>query len=199
MKFILAKKVKMTQIWKGDKQVQVTVVQAGPVTVTQLRNLDKDGYEAVQVGFEKSAKPANKPLAGHLKDLGNFKTVKEFRVVGTNVNVGDEIAVDQFEEGDKVKVSGLSKGRGFQGGVKRHGFAGGPKTHGQKNRHRAPGSIGSTAPQRVLPGLKMAGRMGQERFSIKNLEIAAIDKEHNLLMIKGAVPGMRGTIIEVRG
>ena len=199
MKFILGKKVKMTQIWLGDKQIPVTVLQAGPVTVTQIRGTEKDGYEAVQVGFDKSDKPANKPLAGHLKGLGNFKTLKEFRVEGTELKVGDVIDVAQFAEGDVIKISGLSKGRGFQGVVKRHGFHGGPKTHGQKNRHRAPGSIGSTATQRVVPGRKMAGHMGLERFSIKNLKVAAIDKEQNLLMVHGPVPGMRGTIIEVRG
>ena len=199
MKFILGKKVKMTQIWSGDKQIPVTVLQAGPITVTQVRATEKDGYEAVQVGFDKSDKKANKPLAGHLKDLGNFKTLKEFRVEGSDLKVGDVIDVAQFAEGDVIKVSGLSKGRGFQGVVKRHGFGGGPKTHGQKNRHRAPGSIGSTATQRVVPGRKMAGHMGQERFSIKNLKVAAIDRENNLLMIHGPVPGMRGTLIEVRG
>ena len=199
MKFILGKKLKMTQIWSGDKVVPVTLVQAGPVKVTQVRTKEKDGYEAIQIGFDATAKNINKPLKGHLKDLGDFRKLKEIRTEISDYKIGDILDVNQFKEGDKIKVSGLNKGRGFQGGVKRHGFGGGPQTHGQKNRLRAPGSIGSTAPQRVLPGLKMAGRMGQERVAIKNLKVAAIDKENNILMIKGAVPGMKGTILEIQG
>lgn len=199
MKFILGKKLKMTQVWNGDKVVPVTLIQAGPIKITQVRTKDNDGYEAVQVGFDATAKHINKPLKGHLKDLGDFRTLKEFRIQNTEYKVGDILDVSQFIEGDKVKVSGLNKGRGFQGVVKRHGFHGGPKTHGQKNRLRAPGSIGATAPQRVLPGLRMAGRMGQERVSIKNLQVAGIDKENNILMVRGAVPGMKGTLIEIRG
>ena len=189
----------MTQIWSGDKVVPVTLVQAGPVKVTQVRTKEKDGYEAIQIGFDATAKNINKPLKGHLKDLGDFRKLKEIRTEISDYKIGDILDVNQFKEGDKIKVSGLNKGRGFQGGVKRHGFGGGPQTHGQKNRLRAPGSIGSTAPQRVLPGLKMAGRMGQERVAIKNLKVAAIDKENNILMIKGAVPGMKGTILEIQG
>ena len=199
MKFILGKKLKMTQIWSGDKVVPVTLIQAGPVKVTQVRTKEKDGYEAIQIGFDATAKNINKPLKGHLKDLGDFRKLKEIRTEISDYKIGDILDVNQFKEGDKIKVSGLNKGRGFQGGVKRHGFGGGPQTHGQKNRLRAPGSIGSTAPQRVLPGLKMAGRMGQERVAIKNLKVAAIDKENNILMIKGAVPGMKGTILEIQG
>lgn len=187
----------MTQIWKGDKVVPVTLVQAGPITITQVRTKDKDGYEAVQVGFDATAKHVNKPLKGHLKELGNFRNLKEFKVANPEYKIGDILDVGQFSEGDKVKISGLNKGRGFQGVVKRHGFAGGPKTHGQKNRFRAPGSIGATAPQRVLPGLKMAGRMGQERVTIKNLKIAEVDKEKNILAINGAIPGNKGTILEI--
>ncbi len=209
MAFILGKKLKMTQIWKNDKAVPVTVIQASPAVITQVKTKEKDGYQAVQVGFDSTRKKLNKPLKGHLKDLGNFRYLREFRLdrgltrITTQTNadnfkVGDILTVEQFSEGDKVKVSGLNKGRGFQGVVKRHGFHGGPKTHGQKNRHRAPGSIGSTAPQRVLPGLKMAGRMGQERIAVKNLKIIEIDKDKNILMIKGAVPGMKGTLLEIR-
>lgn len=196
MAFILGKKLKMNQIWKDDKIIPVTLIQAGPVTITQLRTKDKDGYEAVQVGFDATKKRINKPEKGHLKDLGNFRNLKEFKAKG-DYKVGDVLTVEQFNEGDKVKVSGLNKGRGFQGGVKRHGFAGGPKTHGQKNRHRAPGSIGATAPQRVLKGTRMAGHMGTERITVKNLKVAGIDKENNILMVKGAVPGMKGTILEI--
>lgn len=207
MAFILGKKLKMSQVWKDDKVIPMTLIQAGPITVTQIRTKEKDGYEACQVGFgTKKAKNINKPQLGQFKDLGNFQYVREFRIKSStsnqqsaiNYGVGDVLDVSQFQEGDKVKVSGLNKGRGFQGGVKRHGFHGGPKTHGQKNRHRAPGSIGATAPQRVMPGRKMAGRMGQERTTIKNLEVVGIDKEKNILIIKGAMPGMRGTLLEIR-
>lgn len=189
----------MAQIWKDGKIVPVTIIEAGPVKVTQVRTKDKDGYEAVQVGYGvRKLKNIKKPQQGQFKDLGNFMHVKEFRTTSA-ANAGDVLDVSQFQEGDKVKVSGLSKGRGFQGVVKRHGFKGGPQTHGQKNRLRAPGSIGSTAPQRVVPGRKMAGRMGQERFSIKNLKIVQIDKEHNVLMVKGAVPGFKGRLLEIVG
>ncbi|MEK7568073.1 MAG: 50S ribosomal protein L3 [Patescibacteria group bacterium] len=202
MSFIVGVKLKMSQIWKDDKVIPVTAIAAGPVKITQLRTKEKDGYEAVQVGFgEKKLKNIKKPQRVQLKDLGNFRYLKEFRLGNSSaeLKVGDVLSVEQFKEGDKVKVSGLNKGRGFQGVVKRHGFSGGPKTHGQKDRLRAPGSIGATAPQRVMPGRKMAGRMGNERISVKNLEIAGIDKENNVLLVKGAVPGMRGTLLEIIG
>jgi large subunit ribosomal protein L3 len=202
MPFILGKKLKMTQVWKDDKAIPVTLVQAGPMTVTQIKIKEKDGYEAVQVGFDATKKKLNKPIKGHLRNLGNFRCLKEFRLTTNDqrpmtYKVGDVIDVSQFKEGDKVKVSGLSKGRGFQGVVKRYGFHGGPKSHGQKDRLRAPGSIGATAPQRVMPGRKMPGRMGQERITIKNSEIVGIDEKNNTLIIKGAVPGMRGTLLEI--
>lgn len=213
MSFILGKKLKMSQVWKDDRCVPVTLIQAGPVTITQIRTKEKDGYEAVQIGFgTKKAKNIKKPQLGQFKSLGNFQYLREFKLNNKTQNsksekdeaknnpqlaVGAKLDVSQFQEGDKVKVSGLNKGRGFQGGVKRHGFHGGPKTHGQKNRLRAPGSIGATAPQRVMPGRKMAGRMGQERITVKNLEIIGIDKENNILMVKGAVPGMRKTFLEI--
>src|SRR3989344_8739404 len=197
MKFILGKKLKMSQIWKNDKVIPVTMIKAGPITVTQIIAKEKDGYEAAQIGFDLSKKKINKPLTGHLKNLGNFKCLKEFRIKNSELKIGDILDINQFQEGEKVKVSGLSKGRGFQGVVKRHGFFGGPQTHGQKNRLRAPGSIGSTAPQRVMPGRKMAGRMGGARVTIKNSKVAGIDKEKNILMLKGAVPGRRGTLLEI--
>ncbi len=204
MAFILGKELKMTQLWKENKIVPVTLVAAGPITVTQIRMKGNDGYEAVQAGFgTKKAKNINKPQLGQFKNLGNFQYVKEFKLATDArqpvvYKVGDVLDVSQFQEGESVKVSGKNRGRGFQGTVKRHGFAGGPKTHGQKNRLRAPGSIGATAPQRVMKGKKMAGRMGQERITVKNLKIAGIDKENNILMIKGAVPGMKGTLLEIR-
>ncbi|MEK7634288.1 MAG: 50S ribosomal protein L3 [Patescibacteria group bacterium] len=199
MPFILGKKFKMSQIWKNDKVIPVTLVKATPNIVICIKEKEKNGYTAVQIGFDNTKKKLNKPMKGILKELGNFRHLKEFRVDSMgNYKVGDALEVNQFNEGDKVAVSGLNKGRGFQGVVKRHGFSGGPKTHGQKNRQRAPGSIGATAPQRVMKGRRMAGHMGTERITIKNLEIAGIDKENNILMIKGAVPGMRGTLLEIK-
>lgn len=178
MSFILAKKVKMTQIWKDGKIVPVTVVKAEPNKVSLVRTNDRDGYSAVQV------------------QLG--RTKKEFPInEGETFEVGQEISVAVFTEGEDVAISGLSKGRGFQGGVKRHGFHGGPKTHGQKNRLRAPGSIGSTAPQRVVPGRRMAGHFGMERNTRKDVKIIQIDAENNYLMLKGAVPGGPGTLVEI--
>ena len=194
----------MGQVWNDDKVVPVTLVEAGPVTVAQVKTKSRDGYDAVQVGFGKR-KRLTKPIGGHVKGLGNLRYIREFRLgsaVNSQVpkmNRGDIVDVSVFQEGDRVSVSGISKGRGFQGVVKRHGFHGGPKTHGQKNRYRAPGSIGSTAPQRVLPGRKMAGHMGVERVTVKNLEVAKVDKDKNLLFLKGAVPGNRGSLLEIRG
>lgn len=183
MPFILGKKLKMTQIWKDGKVVPVTVITAEPNKVTIVRTKEKDGYEAVQVA------------------LGRKKCEFKTSVLGgeaTKFNVGDMIDVSGFNEGDKVCVSGTTKGRGFQGVVKRHGFGGGPKTHGQKNRLRAPGSIGSTAFQRVVKGMRMAGHMGVDRVTVKNLVIAGIDKEKNLIFLRGAVPGMRKTVVEIK-
>lgn len=175
--FILGKKVNMTQVWKDKKVVPVTVIEARPNTVTLVRTEKRDGYEAVQLS------------------LG--RTKRESRKHPLDMKLGDTVTVAGFAEGDTVSVSGLNKGRGFQGGVKRHGFHGGPATHGQKNRHRAPGSIGSTAPQRVVPGRRMAGHMGQERVTVPNLKVVAVDVEKNLLMVRGAVPGARGTVLEI--
>ncbi len=205
MAFILGKKLKMTQIWKDDRAIPVTVIAAGPVSVTQTRLAERDGYSAFQVGFDATKKKMNKPEAGHLAKLKeknpeitshNFRHLREFRVKG-EYKEGDQITVSSFKEGDMVKITGTSKGRGFQGVVKRHGFAGGPKTHGQKNRLRAPGSIGATAPQRVLPGLRMAGRMGGTRVSVKNLKIVSVDVEKNLLFVQGAVPGNSGSLLQI--
>ena len=173
----------MTQIWKDGKVVPVTVVQAEPNKVSILRTAERDGYEAVQLTLGKKKR--------------EFKNRPNQRVDVSSLKIDDMIGVDSFQEGDKVRVSGITKGRGFQGVVKRYNFAGGPKTHGQKNRHRAPGSIGSTAFQRVVPGRRMAGHMGVDRVTIKNLVVAAIDKENNLLFLRGAVPGGRGGLIEI--
>ena len=184
MSFILGKKLKMTQLWKDGKVVPVTVIFATPNKVAIVRTKERDGYEAVQVSSGKKKIEFRNREANPV-DISKF-------------NVGDEVAVDAFQEGEKVRVSGYTKGRGFQGVVKRHGFGGGPATHGQKNRHRAPGSIGSTAFQRVVPGRRMAGHMGTTRKTIKNLVVAGIDKEKNLIFLRGAVPGARGGMLEIR-
>jgi large subunit ribosomal protein L3 len=180
MPFILGKKLKMTQVWKDGKVLPVTVVHAEPNTVTLIRTNERDGYQAAQVSL------------GTKK-----KTKREFRT-DASMEKGSSIDVSVFAEGDKVSVSGTTKGKGFAGVVKRHGFAGGPKTHGQKNRHRHPGSIGATAFQRVVPGRRMAGHMGVDRVTVKNLVVAQVDKENNLIFLKGAVPGARGGILEIR-
>ncbi len=200
MAFILGEKIKMSQTFKNEMQIPVTLIKAGPVIVTQIKNKEKDNYQAVQLGFGEKKK-INKPLQGHLKDLGKFRWLREFRVKENETDkfkVGDKIDVSIFKEGDIVDVSGLNKGKGFQGVVKRHGFHGGPQTHGQKNRLRAPGSIGSTAFQRVVKGRRMAGRMGSERITVKNLEIVTVDPENNIIEIKGAVPGRKGTLLEIK-
>ena len=191
----------MMQVWNEDgKCFPATLLVAGPITVTQLKNDEKDGYSAVQVGFgEKKAKKINKALKGHLKDLGNFRYINEFRTDDKEFKVGDTLDVSLFEEGDTVQVSGVSKGKGFQGVVKRHGFHGGPRSHGQKHSEREPGSIGATGPQRVFKGVRMAGRMGSDRVTVKNLKVLQVDKENNTLLISGAVPGKRGTLLEIRG
>lgn len=181
MNVLLGKKLKMSQIWKGDKVVPVTIIEVPENKVSIVRTPEKDGYSAIQV------KAGKKTMEFRAKD-GNIG----------DLQVGSEIAVSVFNEGDKVMISGKNKGRGFQGVVKRHNFGGGPKTHGQKNRLRAPGSIGSTAPQRVWPGRRMAGRMGGERVTTKNLEVVQIDAEKKLLYVRGAVPGMRGVMVEIR-
>lgn len=201
MKFILGTKEEMTQIFQEDgRVVPVTAIAAGPIVVTQVKNADTDGYSAVQVGFgtQKESR-LGKSVLGHTKDLGTFKTLREFRVENTaDMEKGKTIDVSIFEPGEEIEVSGISKGKGFQGVVKRHGFKGGPRSHGQKHSERKPGSIGSTGPQRVLKGLRMAGRMGSDRVTVKNLSVIAVDAEKGLLFVKGAVPGRRGTLLEVR-
>ena len=193
----------MSQIFREDGKVEpVTLIKAGPAVVVQVKNGESDGYDAVQLGFgEKKAKNIKKAQKGHFKNFGNFRFIREFRYPEKPESlpaVGDKIDVSGFRPGDLVKISGLSKGKGFQGTVKRHGFRGGPATHGQKHRLRAPGSIGATTPQHVLKGKRMAGRMGGDRVTVKNLEIVEVDAMNNLLAIKGAVPGRRGALLEIR-
>lgn len=189
----------MTQVFnKEGKAVPVTVIEAGPCFITQIKNKEKNGYKSIQIGFEKlKDKKIKKVQKGK-----EFRFLKEFLTQGepdsVGYNIGDKIAVDIFSEGDKIRVSGISKGRGFQGVVKRHGFKGGPGSHGAKHTARKPGSIGSSFPERVLKGKKMAGHMGVERVSIKNLKIVVVDTENNLLAVSGAVPGPNGGLIEIR-
>lgn len=186
----------MTQTFDKEGRVQpVTVLKTDPIKITQLKTLEKDGYAGVQVGVgsqkkERLNKAQQKNAAKHLK---------EFRVETEGLKVGDSVDLSQFEEGDKVQVSAISKGKGFQGGVKRHGFHGGNRTHGNKHAERQPGSIGATGPQRVFKGTRMAGRMGGNKVTVKNLKIIQIDKDNGLLLISGAIPGRRGTLVEVRG
>jgi len=194
MKAIIGKKIGMTQIFQNEEVVPVTLVQAGPIEVTQIRDIDKDGYAAVQVGYQKIVKE-NKIIK--TKKHKPFTTLKEFP--SAEVELGNEFDVSVFEEGDIVQVSGISKGKGFQGGVKRHGMHGRKATHGVKHEERTIGSVGSAYPQRVIKGRKMPGRMGADRVTVKNLKIAKVDKENNMLAIRGAVPGRRGTLLEIRG
>ncbi|MBI2723905.1 MAG: 50S ribosomal protein L3 [Chloroflexi bacterium] len=197
---LLGRKLGMTQIFDENGRIHaVTVVETGPCVVTQVKNEAKDGYAAIQVGFG-TRKHSTKPMRGHLKKLGDFRLLQEFRVRGDGAyTVGDRVGVELFEAGDLVDVTGVSRGRGFAGGVRRHNFSGGPKTHGQSDRHRAPGSIGSgTTPGRVYKGQKMAGHMGAVRTTSKNLRIIAKDEGKGLLLIEGAVPGATNGTVRVR-
>jgi len=194
MKVLLGKKIGMTQIFQEEKVVPVTLIQAGPCRVTQVKTKEKDGYVAVQLGFEEITKKKNITKSKRQKP---FVYVREFPTA--EGAMGQVIDASVFQDGDTVQVSGISKGKGFQGAVKRHGFHGAPATHGTKHAHRQPGSIGATWPQRVIKGMRMAGRMGGVRMSTRNLEIAKVDAETNTLAIKGAIPGKRGTLVEIRG
>lgn len=200
MKFLLGTKEEMTQVFDDDgKCTPVTVLSAGPCVVTQMKTTKKDGYSALQLGFGERKK-INKPLTGHFKETGKFRFVKEVRVSPDDikdVKVGDKFDTTVFSEGDDVRVSGISKGKGFQGVVKRWGFHGGPRSHGQKHSEREGGSIGATGPQRVFKGKKMPGRMGTDRVTIKGLKIMKVIPEENRIYVSGAVPGRRGTLIEI--
>ncbi len=188
----------MTQIFEGDKAIPVTLVAVEPCFVTQIKTKDTDGYEAVQIGFEK--KKVNKVKKSEKgKDYKYLKEFRNFQFSNSNFQIGDKIDVSVFKEGDRVKVSGISKGKGFQGAVKRWGFHGRNATHGVKHEHRTIGSVGATDPARVFPGKKMPGRMGADRVTVKNLKVVKVDVENNLIALKGAVPGKRGTLLEIRG
>lgn len=199
MKFLLGKKLTMTQVF-GDngRVVPVTRVQAGPCVVTQVVKESKGA--AVEVGFGEK-KHATKPLAGHLKGLPTAQMLRRFRVeeLPEGVTRGVTLSVAMFKPGDHVAVTGTSKGKGFQGVVKRHHFAGGPASHGHKDNLRMPGSIGATGPQRVLKGMRMAGRMGGEQVTVSNLEVVSVDAEKHELLLKGAVPGATGSFLMITG
>ena len=202
MPAILAKKLGMTQRFLDDGRVErVTVLEAGPCPVTAIRTHDTDGYEAVQLGFGAVREKAlNKPLLGHLKkvDAPPVKTLAEFRDEAGELVVGDTVTVETFEVGQTVKVSGVGKGKGFQGTIKRHNYASGPKSHGSHNK-RAPGSIGASAtPSRVFKGIKGPGRMGGKRVTQTGLTIIELMPERNLMMVRGSVPGSKGDTVEVR-
>lgn len=193
MRGILGKKLGMAQIFdEGGTVVPVTVIEAGPCPVIQVKLREKDGYSAVQLGFGERKK-ITKTMEGHFKkaNIAPRAIVKEFPVSQDDeVKTGDEVRVDIFSQGEKVNVTGISKGKGTSGVVKRHGFAGGPKTHGQTDRHRRGGSVGSTStPGRVFKGKRMAGHHGSMRVTVRNLEVVKVDKEKNILIVKGAVPG----------
>lgn len=216
MKFLLGLKIGMSQIFdeKGDV-IPVTLIKAGPCVITQVKTKEKDGFSAIQIGFGE-AKKINKAISGHLKSLGEMFFLKEFKIAEASSNSkinkekeikikdkelkrGDNIDASIFKEGDLVKISGLSKGKGFAGAVKRWNFAGRPATHGTKHELKTLGSVGIGGVGRVTKGKKMPGRMGFERITVRNLKIARIDLEKNLIAVRGAVPGTRGTLLEIRG
>lgn len=192
----------MTRIFdERGRNIPVTVIEAGPCYITQIKTAEKDGYTAIQVGFEEvREKVISKPELGHLKAAGKvLRNLKEFRLDDvSDLKVGDEIHVNIFKKGDIVSVTGRSKGKGFQGTVRRHNFSGGPKSHGQKDRLRAPGSIGaSSSPSRVMKGMRMSGHMGDETVTVRNIEVVEIRPDKNILLVKGSVPGSRNGIVQL--
>lgn len=201
MKFIIGKKIEMSQRFKQDGTVvPVTLVYAPPVKITQVKSKVKDGYDAVQAGaFTVKEKKLNKAAAGHLKGMPALATLKEFRLEAEDADLlkGQEFTVAQFGVGDKVAITGTSKGKGFQGVVKRHGFHGHPASHGHKDQERMPGSIGAKGKQEVLKGTRMGGHMGAEQVTVKNLEVVEIDGQKNILAIKGALPGARNSVVYI--
>jgi large subunit ribosomal protein L3 len=198
---ILGRKLGTTQVFDEKGRLRgVTAVEVGPCFVTDIRTAEKHGYSAVQVGFQED-KRLNKPESGHLKAAGNLKLrhLAEFRTDGHAYTLGDKIGVELFSDGQLVDVTSTSKGRGFQGGVRRHNFSGGPKTHGQSDRHRAPGSIGSgTTPGRVYKGTRMAGHMGSERVTVRNLQVVSRNEDKGVIFVAGSVPGPIGALVRVR-
>ena len=203
MRGLLAEKLGMSRVFNSDGEVvPVTILNAGPCVVTQLKTIKNDGYEAVQVGFDtKKEKHLTKPLGGHFKKAGvnPLRILAEFDIVpGFNYTLGATFHVGLFNQGDFIKVSGVSKGRGFTGVIKRHNFSRQKKTHGTGHTERAPGSIGQASdPSRVFPGMRMAGRHGNDKITVKNLEVVDIDEEKNYLIVKGSVPGANGSIVKI--
>ena len=197
---LLGRKIGMTQVFREDGLVEaVTVVEAGPCVITQVKTTANDGYEAVQLGF-REARSLSRPLEGHLRRTDKFKYLREMPAKDMGeVQVGQKIDTGIFQPGDKVDVTGTTKGRGFAGGIKRHGFHGGPKSHGQSDRHRAVGSIGAgTSPGRVFKGKRMPGHMGHVRVTTQNLEVVQINSERDLLLIKGSIPGAGNGLLYIR-
>ncbi len=200
MKALLAKKIGMTQIFdESGLMTPVTVLEAGPCVITQLKNAERDGYNGVQIGFGE-AKHQAKPQAGHLAAAkANSRHLAEYRLDDTaDMSVGDELKADVFAVGDSIQVTAISKGKGFAGTIKRHNFQRGPKTHGSHN-YRAPGSIGAGYPQHVFKGQKMAGQMGNKQVTVKNLKIMEVDAANNVLVVRGAVPGPKKSLVMVKG
>jgi large subunit ribosomal protein L3 len=203
LKGLIGKKIGMTQIFDDNgTAIPVTIIEAGPCYVTQIRSVETEGYSAVQLGFgETKPKRLTGGQLGHLKrnDMPPLRYLREFRTKDADLNEGDQLTVEVFEVGDHVDVTGTSKGRGFAGVVKRHGFRGGPKTHGQSDRQRAPGSIGATSgTARVFKGKRMPGHMGNRRVTSQNLKVVLVDPERNLIGVRGAVPGPKGGLLVVK-
>jgi large subunit ribosomal protein L3 len=204
VKGILGAKLGMTQVWDNNRVVPVTVVQAGPCVVTQVRGADSDGYSAVQLAFGAvDPRKVNKPVAGHYAkaDVAPRRHIVELRTTDANdYTLGQEVTVETFAAGDRIDVTGKTKGKGFAGVMKRHGFHGLKASHGVERKHRSPGSIGACAtPGRVFKGVRMAGRMGSRRFTVQNLIVQAVDPEQNLMLVRGAIPGPAGALVLVRG
>jgi len=202
MKEIIGKKLGMTRVFVDDGEaVPVSVIEAGPCVVIDKKTTERDGYEAAQVGYgEIREKHVNKPRAGVYEKAG-VKPTRHIREISfdSEINVGDEIKVDIFKRGERVDITGISKGLGFQGVMRRHGFSGAQKTHGQSDRMRAPGSIGqSSYPSRVFKGMRMAGKTGKDTVTVLNLEVVQVIEDQNLLLVKGAVPGKKGTLLKIR-
>jgi large subunit ribosomal protein L3 len=200
---LLGRKIGMTQVFSpAGEAIPVTVIELGPCVVTQIRNIDRDGYEAVQIGFgDIKPKSLTKPEQGHLAKAGRLvRYLREFKADNVEeYQVGQVLTADLFQPGQIIDVTGTSKGRGFQGVMKRHGFGGGPKTHGQSDRARAPGSIGAgTDPGRVWKGTRMAGRMGNKRVTVQNLEVVEVLADRHILLVKGSVPGAKNGLLMVR-
>jgi large subunit ribosomal protein L3 len=196
----LGKKIGMTQIFRDNGiVVPVTLIEAGPCVVTQVKTKESDGYEAVQLGFGEVKRPT-KPMQGHFRPSRASRYLREVKADNpAEFSVGQTLGVDIFAEGEKVDIIGRSKGRGFAGTMKRHGFGGGPRTHGQSDRARAPGSIGGgTTPGKVFKGLKMAGHMGDRRITVKGLEIIGVDTDRNILLVKGGIPGAPNSLVQIR-